>query len=109
MNQVKKPWSVFDYQNNRDVILKTLSEGTSIICDRYSFSGVAYSVAKGLPFEWCRAPETSLPLPDITFFLDISPEKARLRGAGYGEERYEKEELQRRVREVFVKIGPDFI
>jgi len=36
-------------------------------------------------------------------FLDITPEKARERG-GYGEERYEKEEMQRRVREVFGRI-----
>ena len=39
-------------------------------------------------------------------FLDISPEAARLRG-GYGEERYEKEETQRKVREVFEKFGTD--
>jgi len=39
-------------------------------------------------------------------FLDITPEKARERG-GYGEERYEKEEMQRRVREIFGRIGAE--
>jgi dTMP kinase len=39
-------------------------------------------------------------------FLDITPEKAKERG-GYGEERYEKEEMQKRVREIFHRIGDD--
>ena len=53
--------------------------------------------------EWCRGPDISLPAPDLTFFFDISPEKARERG-GYGEERYEKEEIQTRVRTVFNQL-----
>lgn len=81
----------------------TLNEGTTIICDRYAFSGVAFSASKGLPFEWCRTPDIGLPAPDLSLFLDISPEKAKERG-GYGEERYEKEEMQRRVRQIF--LGP---
>jgi dTMP kinase len=39
-------------------------------------------------------------------FLDIQPEKAQERG-GYGGERYEKEDVQTRVREVFERIGND--
>jgi dTMP kinase len=39
-------------------------------------------------------------------FLDIEPDKARERG-GYGEERYEKEEMQRRVRGMFDRIGKE--
>ena len=88
----------------RSSIERELNEGTTIICDRYAFSGIAFSAAKGLPYEWCRAPDVSLPAPDLTLFLDISPEKAKERG-GYGEERYEKEEMQKKVREVFGKIG----
>lgn len=38
--------------------------------------------------------------------LDVSPKVARERG-GYGDERYEKEEVQRRVRDVFVRIGEE--
>ena len=41
-------------------------------------------------------------------FLDITPEKAKERG-GYGEERYEKEEMQKRVREIFHRIGDETI
>ncbi|KAJ7086442.1 thymidylate kinase [Mycena belliarum] len=84
-------------------IERLLARGTSVVCDRYAFSGVAFSAAKGLPLEWCRSPDVSLPAPDLTLFLDITPEKARERG-GYGEERYEKEEMQRKVRDVFREI-----
>jgi dTMP kinase len=30
----------------KEQILKDLKEGTTLICDRYAFSGVAYSAAK---------------------------------------------------------------
>ncbi|KAF8327334.1 thymidylate kinase [Amanita rubescens] len=76
----------------------TTPKPTILLADRYAFSGIAFSHAKGLPYTWCRAPDISLPSPDLTLFLDISPEHARKRG-GYGQERYEKEEMQKRVRE----------
>ena len=87
-------------------IEKSLAEGTTIVCDRYAFSGVAFSASKGLSFEWCRSPDIGVPAPDLTLFLDISPEKAKERG-GYGEERYEKEEMQSRVRELFAHIAQE--
>ncbi|KAI0796143.1 thymidylate kinase [Abortiporus biennis] len=106
-------------------IVKDLEEGTTIICDRYAFSGIAFSASKvhsptesaspstfpiqptpKLTYEWCRSPDISLPAPDLTLFLDILPEKAKARG-GYGEERYEKEDVQERVREVFIRIGEE--
>jgi len=88
----------------RASIERTLASGTAVVCDRYAFSGIAFSAAKGLPYDWCAAPDAGLPAPDITLFFDITPEVARARG-GYGEERYEREELQARVREQFVHIG----
>ncbi|KAH0836492.1 thymidylate kinase [Lanmaoa asiatica] len=87
-----------------------LALGTTVIADRYAFSGIAFSAQKGshlnLTYEWCRAPEIGLPAPDLTLFLDVKPEIAMQRG-GYGEERYEKQEVQARVRQVFEKIGKE--
>ena len=48
-----------------------LLKGNNIILDRYSASGVAYSAAKGMDFNWCKTHETGLIKPDITFFLKI--------------------------------------
>lgn len=73
-----------------------LKSGTTLIVDRYSYSGVAFSSAKGLDIEWCKAPETGLLAPDLVLYLDIPPEKAAERG-GYGDERYEQLEFQRKV------------
>jgi len=92
-------------------IEKLLNAGTAVICDRYAFSGIAFSASKVtangdplLSFEWCKSPDIGLPAPDLVLFLDITPEKAKERG-GYGEERYEKEEMQMRVRKIFHRIG----
>jgi len=84
-----------------------LASGTTILCDRYAFSGCAFTAAKGLPYDWCIAPDVGLPAPDLVLFLDISPDVAKSRG-GYGEERYEKDEMQQRVRDIFKRLGDDF-
>jgi len=84
-------------------IMNDLNDGITIVCDRYAFSGVSFSASKGLPYDWCVAPDVGLPAPDLVLFLDVSPEVAKSRG-GYGDERYEKEDLQRRVRETFKRM-----
>jgi len=93
-----------------------LEAGTTIIVDRYYYSGCVYSAAKENPsmsLEWCRKPEVGLPRPDLCLFLDISAEDAAKRG-GYGTEKYEKKEMQDRVRGLFEtmmqkKEGEDFV
>ncbi|KIJ65233.1 hypothetical protein HYDPIDRAFT_89037 [Hydnomerulius pinastri MD-312] len=96
------------FSANRWELASTISAhlmaGTTVIADRYAFSGIAFSAQKGLPYEWCRGPDVGLPAPDLTLFLSIEPEEARKRG-GYGEERYEKEEVQKKVKGVFERIG----
>ncbi|CAG9983522.1 unnamed protein product [Clonostachys byssicola] len=84
-----------------------LARGVNVISDRYFHSGVVYSAAKGNPalgMEWARAPEVGLPRPDMVVFLDLTPEEAEKRG-GWGEEKYEKGAMQRRVRELFRELG----
>jgi dTMP kinase len=93
-----------------------LAAGTTIIIDRYYYSGCVYSAAKHNPsmtLEWCRKPDVGLPRPDLCIFLDICAEDAAKRG-GYGTEKYEKKEMQDRVRELFEtlmerKEGEDFV
>jgi dTMP kinase len=82
-----------------------LIQGTTVVCDRYAYSGVAFSSAKEQPqpqqkqqlgannnnhkvmvpvmsMEWCQSPDIGLPAPDAVIFLDLSQEEAELRG-GY--------------------------
>ena len=83
-----------------------LLSGTTIIVDRYYYSGMVYSAAKhlsDLDLAWARHPDEGLLRPDLCIFLDISPEEAAKRG-GYGEEKYEKREMQDRVRVLFKEL-----
>ncbi|KAF8378139.1 hypothetical protein HHK36_029476 [Tetracentron sinense] len=84
----------------RSLMETKLRSGTTLIVDRYSYSGVAFSSAKGLDIEWCKAPEMGLLAPDLVLYLDIPPEKAAERG-GYGSERYEQLEFQKKVAECY--------
>ncbi|THX86881.1 thymidylate kinase [Aureobasidium pullulans] len=93
-----------------------INAGITVIIDRYYYSGCVYSAAKNNPslsLSWSRHPEEGLPRPDLCLFLDISAEDAAKRG-GWGEERYEKQELQDRVRQLFADMratddGSDFV
>ena len=88
---------------DRKSILDDLSNGYTIICDRYFPSGVAFSTAKGMDMEWCLAPDRGLPAPDIIYFFDVSEEVQVARG-GFGNERYEVAAFQRAVRKKFFEL-----
>jgi dTMP kinase len=88
----------------RKQIIDTLSQGKTIVCSRYAYSGVAYSATKpGMDFEWCKGPDRGLPEPDTVIYLDVDIEEAAKR-SNYGEERYEKRETQQKVKEQFERI-----
>ena len=63
-----------------------------MILDRYVYSGVAYSAAKGLDFDWCLNCDRGLPKPDIIFYIQLKEEEI-LKRKGFGEELYEKQEF----------------
>ncbi|KAK4090580.1 hypothetical protein Purlil1_5252 [Purpureocillium lilacinum] len=90
-------------------ISSLLASGTTILCDRFHLSGIAYSAAKrnpSLPLSWAAAPEKGLPRPDLVLFLDLDERAARARG-GFGDERYEREAMQARVRDIFRGMAAD--
>lgn len=58
-----------------------LKGGTHLVVDRYAYSGVAYSSAKGLSRDWCASVDEGLLAPDAVFFLKVDPEAA---GNRYG-------------------------
>ncbi|RKU45931.1 Thymidylate kinase [Coniochaeta pulveracea] len=84
-------------------IKSLLASGTTVLCDRYYYSGIVYSAAKqnpSLTLGWARHPEVGLPRPDLVLFLDLDESQAKARG-GWGGEVYERAEMQRRVRDLF--------
>ena len=60
-----------------------LQQSTSVVCDRYAYSGVAFSSAKKSlqdDLEWCKSCDVGLPAPDAVIFLDLTQEQAEQRG-----------------------------
>lgn len=86
-------------------IVEALNAGKTVVCDRYCFSGAAYTMAKSTEYEydWCVMPDIGLPAPDLVLFLDMDVTKAAERSE-YGGERYERIDLQKRIRENFHHI-----
>ena len=71
-----------------------LDNNEIIICDRYSYSSIAYSGAKkNMDIQWCKIVESGLPKPDIVFFMDVDIGITSTR-QGFGDEIYEKLEFQ---------------
>ena len=111
-------------------IESTLVSGTSIVCDRYYYSGCVYSAAKGIPgldLAWARAPDVGLPRPDLCLLLDVSADVAMKRAgrersaaaeiratepapnevggdSSTVHERYETPAMQARVRQLFDEL-----
>lgn len=97
-------------------MLAALQAGTTLVVDRYSFSGVVFTSAKQLPgldLAWCQVrffsmqhidcalmpcdtvityvlvqgPETGLPAPDLVLYLRLSRSEDAAQRGGYGSER----------------------
>lgn len=88
---------------HKNEIMNLLSSGTTLVVDRYAYSGLAYSMAKGMSKNWCMSPEKGLPRPDVVFYLKASVDNLLDRG-NFGEERYEKKEFQTKVSAAFAEI-----
>jgi dTMP kinase len=87
-----------------DAVLQLLKARNTVILDRYAYSGLAYSLAKGVSRkEALRKEDEGLPEPDIVFYLRIDPNKAKLRD-GYGDEVFETLGFQKIVQRHFEEM-----
>jgi dTMP kinase len=92
---------------HRDDMLKWLSEGGVVVCDRYMASSIAYGEAQGLDPVWLADIQRFLPAPDLTILLDIAPDTAVQRKAA-GRDRYERDlALLARVRQSYRQQADD--
>lgn len=74
---------------------------------RYAASGAAYASAyTGKDLNWCKSPDKGLPRPDLVAFLSVSEENQMSR-SNWGEERFEKHEMQVNVACNFKKLHED--
>ena len=76
----------------------------NIICDRYIFSGIAYSLANGLDYDFCSNTEQYLIKPDLIFYFDISISETNKRRKSLKTDIYETSNFQSKVKEAYSKI-----
>ena len=99
-------------QHLSEIIIPALNAGKIVICDRYVHSSLAYQgYARGLGAEYIAAVNSRVKreyMPDLTLFLDITPEAAFNRKHGADKnDRMEQQGLDfhRRVYNGYKEIG----
>uniref|UniRef100_A0A915A549 Thymidylate kinase n=1 Tax=Parascaris univalens TaxID=6257 RepID=A0A915A549_PARUN len=95
---------------NRQALVGTMRSklqlGTHLIVDRYTYSGIAYTLAKGLDvdLEWAKMHDVGILKPDCVLYFDLLPDEARKR-SGFGDERLEAYEYQCTVYKIMQTLG----
>ena len=95
-------------QHNKSVIIPALFQGKTVVSDRYFYSCLANLRARGYENDlWIYDIAKKIPLPNLSFFLDIEVEEAirRVRKRPDEKDRYIDVELQYRLRESYLKIA----
>jgi dTMP kinase len=80
-----------------------LAAGKVVVCDRYMYASFAYQGAQGVDLNWLREINRFADAPHLAIYLDVPAETAlaRIRRKRSVLERLE---LQRRVREEYLKL-----
>ncbi|CAF0721883.1 unnamed protein product [Didymodactylos carnosus] len=91
------------WECNRQIEEKLLN-GTTLIVDRYVYSGIAFSHAKGtLDYNWCCSCDFGLIKPDLVLYMNKGNLAVKNSGTDGGE-RYETTEMQAKVEKCFEKF-----
>ncbi len=62
-----------------EIVKPNIQKGHFVLTDRYKFSTICYQSAQGLAMDDLIKKQEGLPVPDMTFIMDVSPEVARER------------------------------
>ncbi len=91
-------------------IKPSLEAGKTVISDRYIYSSLAYGAASGYDVEWLAEVNSPFPKPDLTIFIDVSPQTSikRIAASRFSAELFEKEESLKKVREEYMKLAKRF-
>ncbi|WP_297535846.1 dTMP kinase [Thermococcus sp.] len=100
-----------DRAEHVDKLIKpSLEAGKIVISDRYFYSSLAYQWARGLDLEWLIDLNRFAVRPDLVVLLDLPVKESmkRLRSRSIKSEFDRIYELQRRVRENYLKLAERF-
>ena len=84
-------------------IRPALAAGKTVVCDRYMYASFAYQGAQGVDSKWLREINQFAERPDVALYLDV-PAEMGLGRIKRKKSVLEKLELQRRVREEYLKL-----
>ncbi|MCD6559032.1 dTMP kinase [Palaeococcus sp. (in: euryarchaeotes)] len=92
------------------LIKPSLEQGKVVISDRYFYSSLAYQWARGLDLEWLVDLNRFAVRPDLVILLDLPVRESmnRINGRKIKTEFDKIAELQRRVRENYLKLAKRF-
>ncbi len=92
-----------------DMIRKWMSEGRSVISDRYYASTLAYQSASGMDIGWLSSINSKvITEPNMTILLDLDPEISLERVGKRGEKsRFEKLGYLRKVRSAYLDVAKE--
>ena len=92
----------------REAIEKYLSQGNTLIIDRYTESNLAYGVANGLPLDWLISLEEGLPRTSLVIVLDAPTTKIFNRRT-HRKDKYEEDlTLQERAKTIYLELAKRF-
>ncbi len=89
------------------VIKPYMEKGYYVVCDRYYFSSIAYQGARGADREWIKTINYFIIKPNLSIYLDVTPEigLSRLHGNLKRKLRYlENVDVLRKVREIYLEM-----
>jgi dTMP kinase len=93
------------YEHLKNVIIPALNVGKNVICDRFFYSTIAYeSAIFGINKEWIKSIHRDVRKPDVVIFIDIDPEISLKRERAAPNDRLEKVDLLKKVRETYKKM-----
>jgi dTMP kinase len=76
-----------------------------VICDRYFYSTIAYeSTIFKVDKEWIKSLHEKVRKPDVVIFIDIDPEISLKRERSSPNDRLEKVELLKKVRDAYKEM-----
>ncbi len=89
-------------------ITPLLEQGVTVISDRYVLSTIAYGAIDITDVDWLFEINRSFLIPDLTFYLDVSPAECvkRMQDDRFGIELFEKEQTLQRVADNYADLFP---
>ena len=91
----------FEHSKRIDQILE---QGTTVICDRYYHSTLAYQGAAGVDIAWLRDLQKFSLKPDLVLLLDVDPERSLLRVSGRNLTVFENRAYLKQVRDLYLSF-----